>query len=182
MPANEELLKLKKLIECLLFVSAEPLKSDKIREICKVSAEEMQVALKELTAEFSERGFTLRQVAGGWQFFTLPEFSPFIEQLYKPKLQQISRAGLETLAIIAYRQPITRQEIENIRQVSADSSISTLMDRHLIREVGRRNVPGRPILYGTTEEFLRFFGLLSLDNLPDLENLSGIAEQKETAL
>ena len=168
MPETDELLEIKRLIECLLFVSQEPLKSERLKEICQVSADILNRALDELIAEYKNKGFTLRQVAGGWQFFTVPEFVPYNEQLYKPKIQQLSKAGLETLAIIAYKQPITRQEIENIRQVSADSAISTLMERHLIKDVGRRNVPGRPILYGTTEEFLSFFGLNSLENLPDL--------------
>lgn len=171
MPAIDSLIELKKLIECLFFVSQEPLKLDRIKDICQASPAELKQAIEELSAEYRDRGFTLRQVAGGWQFFTAPEYVTYIEQLYKPKIQQLSKAGLETLAIIAYKQPITRQEIENIRQVSADSAISTLLERHLIKDVGRRNVPGRPILYGTTEEFLSFFGLNSLDNLPDLESL-----------
>jgi segregation and condensation protein B len=172
MPVSDEIKELKRLIECLLFVSQEPLKPDKLKEICQVSTEDLQLAIEGLAAEYAGRGFTLRQVAGGWQFFTAPEFVTYIELLYKPKLQQLSRASLETLAIIAYRQPVTRQEMENIRQVSVDSAVSTLMEKHLIREVGRRNVPGRPILYGTTEEFLSFFGLNSLDNLPELDSLA----------
>ena len=176
MPETSEIRDLKRLIECMLFVSSEPLKAERIKEICQITQKELDNALEELGIEYEDRGFSLRKVAGGWQFFTAPEFVWAIEQLYKPKMQQLSRAGLETLAIIAYKQPVTRQEIENIRQVNADSVVTTLMDKRLIKEVGRRNVPGRPILYGTTEEFLSFFGLESLSSLPDIDSFKNAEE------
>ncbi len=157
---------LKNLLECLLFVAAEPLDEARLSALCEAPAATVHSLLEELRQEYQGRGFGLRQIAGGWQFFSQPAFLPFIEKLYRPKMAKLSKAGLETLAIIAYKQPITRQEVENIRKVGVDSVISTLLEKDLIQEVGRRNVPGRPILYGTTDAFLAFFGINSLDELP----------------
>ena len=130
-------------------------------------------------AEYLERGFHLRAIAGGWQFMTDEDYAPVIERLYRPKFHQLSLPAMETLAIIAYRQPITRAEISEIRQVDADSVISTLLDKRLICEVGRLDIPGRPILYGTSEQFLNFFGINSLNDLPPLEVNEELPSQQE---
>jgi len=161
-------LELIKILECLFFVASEPLTLTQLAEICGYPCSEIKAAIESMTELYRNRGFRLRQIAGGWQFMTEAEFAPFIEKLYRPKFQQLSMAAMETLAIIAYKQPVTRAEVSEIRQVDADSVIATLLDKKLIREVGRLEVPGRPILYGTSEQFLSFFGINSLSDLPEL--------------
>ena len=169
---------LKKILESLLFVSNEPLEAEKLSQITECDKILVKQALSELSAEYAERGFILRQMAGGWQFFTVPEYNDYIERLYRPRSRQLSKAKLEALAIIAYKQPLTRQDIENIRQVNSDGIVTALLEKNLIREVGRRDTPGRPVLYGTTEEFLNYLGLASLKDLPPLEQLmtAGLTE------
>lgn len=156
-------------LEALLFVACEPLT---VADLAKyVEAEEGQVeeALVTLTERYADRGFTLRRIAGGYQFVTPEQFAFLVERLYRPKYQQLSGAALEALAVIAYKQPITRAEVAAVRQVDSDSVINTLLEKKLIREVGRVNTAGRAILYGTGEEFLSFFGIDSLDDLPRLQ-------------
>jgi len=159
---------LKRIIECLLFVACEPLTMKQLREICEVDSDQLRTSIEELAAEYQPRGFHLQPVAGGWQFFTDSEYAAYIEKLYKPKMQQLSNAAMETLAIIAYKQPITRAEVSAIRHVESDGVISTLLDKRLIKETGRRSGIGRAILYGTTEQFLAFFGINSLADLPKI--------------
>ena len=108
------------------------------------------------------------EIAGGWQFLTDKDLAPYIEKLYNPRSQQLSKAALETLAIVAYHQPVTRMEIDNIRQVKSDAVLGKLLEKSLVKEVGRLEGPGRPILYGTTREFLAAFNLNSLSELPEL--------------
>ena len=160
--------KLKRILECLLFVAAEPITCKQMAEITGYANSAIKIAVSELKDEYSGKGFELKQIAGGWQFMTKPEYSGYIEKLYRPKFQQLSAAAMETLAIIAYKQPITKAEISDIRQVAADSVVANLLDKKLIKEVGRVDIPGRPILYGTTDDFLRFFGINSIQDLPDL--------------
>lgn len=163
----------KSVIEVLLFVSPDPIT---LSNICRITEIEESVAsdlLHELQREYQQRnrGLLVLELAGGWQLATKPEFAPYIERLYKRQANTtISRAALETLAIVAYRQPITRAELEMIRGVRSDSSVSTLIERGLIEEKGRRDAPGRPVLYGTTKEFLKHFGFKDISDLPDLEN------------
>lgn len=165
---DEKAPELKKIIECLFFVSSTPLSLERLIEATESDADSILAAINELAEEHRDRGIGLRQIAGGWQFFTDPIYLPYIEKLYKPKVQHVSRAGMETLAVIAYRQPVTKAEIEEIRQVQVDGVISTLLEKRLIKEVGRKDTPGRPILYGTTEEFLTVFGLNGLSDLPPM--------------
>lgn len=160
--------KLKRILECLLFVAAEPITCKQMAEITGYANSAIKIAVSELKDEYSGKGFELKQIAGGWQFMTKPEYSGYIEKLYRPKFQQLSAAAMETLAIIAYKQPITKAEISDIRQVAADSVVANLLDKKLIKEVGRVDIPGRPILYGTTDDFLRFFGINSIQDLPAL--------------
>jgi segregation and condensation protein B len=158
----------KSLIEALLLCSAEPLTAKSISEITQLDQTEVCDLILELQSDYQKqgRGFTIREIAGGWIFATLPQHTAYIEKLVKPRLSTLSQAALEVLAIVAYRQPVTRAEIEEIRGVSCDSPLGTLLDRHLIEEKGRKDVPGRPIIFGTTQEFLKCFGLVSLEQLP----------------
>ncbi|MEG1996856.1 MAG: SMC-Scp complex subunit ScpB [Clostridiales bacterium] len=163
-----ELDKLKQALECLLFVTAEPLSNEKLVELTGNSKAEVKYILAQLQEDYAQRGFHLRSLAGGWQFSTEGDFAPLIEKLYHPKIQQLSAAAMETLAIVAYKQPITRAEISTIRRVEADGVIANLLDKRLIKEVGRRVNAGRAILYGTSDEFLSFFGLSCLEDLPQM--------------
>lgn len=162
----------KGIIEGLLFVTNEPLTVKGIAEIIGREEETVQHLLREIKAECERerRGFCLLEIAGGYSFATRTEHAAYIEKLVQPRLNALSQASLETLAIIAYRQPITRSEIDEIRGVKSDSAVSTILERGLIQEVGRREGPGRPILYGTTPAFLKYFGLKTLDDLPELDN------------
>lgn len=163
---------LKSIIEVLLFVASEPLSAEKLTELTETSKDEVNEALDELLLQYKNKPIYLRLLAGGYAFSTAAEFAPYIEKLYKPKLQQLTRAKLETLSIIAYKQPLTRQDMENIRGVSVDGVVGWLLEQGLICEVGRRETPGRPILYGTTPYFLICFGLKSLQDLPPLEEFT----------
>lgn len=158
-------------IECLLFVASEPLSVDKLGKITGAEQETVIVLLQELEEMYRGRGFELIEVAGGWQFATRPELVGIIERYYRPKVNLLSKAALETLAIIAYRQPITRAEIEEIRGVKIDGVLATLLEKKLVQDVGRKSGPGRPLLYGTTVQFLNFFGLKSLEALPQPDTL-----------
>ncbi len=163
------------IIEALIFASDGPLPPRKIVEILPHLTERLvRRAVEELNATYrqTERTFVIEEVAGGFRFFTLPEFEPFLKKLYANRSQQrLSQKALETLAIIAYRQPITRQEIEEIRGVSADGVIRTLLARNLITIAGRAEAPGSPFLYKTTKTFLEYFGLNSLNDLPKLKEI-----------
>ncbi len=170
---QEERERWKHLLETLLFVAWEPLPSKRLAEVAGLDLKLVRSLLAELQQNYADAGFQLKEIAGGWQFLTRAEFAPYIEKLYKPRAQQLSKAALETLAIVAYRQPVTRLEIDNIRQVKSDAVLTKLLERSLIEEVGRLEAPGRPILYGTTREFLAAFGLTSLQELPPLAEMEG---------
>ena len=162
----------KGVIECLLFVANEPVSLQTICEITEIEKEDALELLKELQEEYRQRrrGLQIVEIAKGYQLCTRPEFASYIERYYKPQTSSgLSRAALETLAIVAYKQPITRGVIELIRGVKVDRAIATLMEKELIKEVGRKDGPGRPVLIGTTQDFLRYFGLKDLKDLPDPE-------------
>ena len=171
------------IIEALIFASDGPLPPRKIVEILPHLTERLvRRAVEELNATYrqTERTFVIEEVAGGFRFFTLPEFEPFLKKLYANRSQQrLSQKALETLAIIAYRQPITRQEIEEIRGVSADGVIRTLLARNLITIAGRAEAPGSPFLYKTTKTFLEYFGLNSLNDLPKLKEIDELIAADE---
>ena len=171
---------LKRVLECLLFVASDPVSEKLLIEISEGEPRQVKALLDDLAQEYSEHGFQLRHVAGGWQFSTHADHAPYIEKLYRPKIQQLSRAAMETLAIIAYKQPVTRAEVATIRGVEVDSVISTLLDKRLIQDVGRRLGPGRALLYGTTDEFLTFFGLNSLEDLPQPGSMTEGDESYDT--
>lgn len=163
-------LELKALLESLLFVADEPVTARRLAEVLQAEEKEVEEALRELQAEYAQRGLRIQQQGDAFQMVTAPEAAPFVEKLLTVEPgRRLSQAALETLAIIAYRQPVTRAQIEAIRGVNSDGVLRTLLSRGLIQEVGHLEQPGRPVLYGTTFEFLRYFGLESLADLPPLE-------------
>jgi segregation and condensation protein B len=161
----------KGIIEALFFVTSEPLTVKTIAGIIARDEKDVLALIKEIKAdcERERRGFCLVELAGGYCFATRTEHSEYIEKLVKPRLSLLSQAALETLAIIAYQQPITRSEVDEIRGVKSDSSVSTLLERGLIQEKGRKEAPGRPVLFETTPDFLKYMGLKSLDDLPKIQ-------------
>lgn len=162
----------KKIIEALLFVSDKPVSIDTLSDILAgIEPTEVRSIVEELNGEYAAggRSFGIREIAGGFQMLTDPVYSKWISELYKRPADKLRGPALETLAIIAYRQPVTRSEIEIIRGVNVDGVLHTLEERGLIRTRGRVDGPGRPILYGTTTEFLQHFGLKSLEELPKLK-------------
>ncbi len=164
--------KLKSSIESLLFVSGEPLTLRDFSNTLEVSPKILKSVLDEMQKEYEEekRGIKLISINGEYQLVTKAENSDYIQKLLrKNKRQSLSQASLESLAIISYKQPITRIDIDEIRGVKSESALQRLLEKDLIKEVGRLEVPGRPILYGTTDEFLRQFGLKELNELPSLD-------------
>ncbi len=159
-------------LEALLFAATEPLSTQRIAHVLEVDEPAVYQALVALRASYHEasRGLHILPVAGGYQMVTHPDFAPFVGKLLAAPPARLSRAGLETLSIIAYRQPITIPEIEAVRGVNSDGVVRTLLDRGLIREAGRKETPGHPTLYVTTDEFLIHFGLRELSDLPSLES------------
>lgn len=160
---------LKYIIESLLFVSEKPLGMDQIVDIIeKHDSGEIRAALKELGEEYEKRkgAFCLHEVAGGFQIRTKPEYSQWIKKLLKPPKSRLTRASMETLAIIAYKQPITKSEIDHIRGVDSGGIVRFLLDRKLARITGRKDIPGKPMMFGTSSYFLELFGLKSLKDLP----------------
>ncbi len=156
-------------IEALLFVASEALSIKELAKLTGAEQSEVTVALQRIDQEFAHRGIELREIAGGYRFASSPEAREAVEAYLLPPKTNLSPAALETLAIVAYTQPTTKGEIEEIRGVSADSVIATLVDRRFLTESGRRDSPGRPMLYKTTPEFLEAFGLRSLDELPPMD-------------
>jgi len=169
----------KTIIEGLLFVSDAPLKAERVAAVLDIERAEAQRLLLELVADFQSpaRGFMLAEVAEGFQFRTRPEHADWYRRLGRQRTFRFSRAALETLAIIAYRQPVTRPEIEYLRGVDSGGVLKTLLDKRLVRILGKREIPGRPLLYGTTREFLEFFNLRDLTGLPTLKEFSEIAPE-----
>lgn len=164
----------KSILDSLLFVADGPLTVQRLTEVIEtVEKRQIVEALEELRSELetNRRGIRLVEVAGGFQLRTAKENGDWIKRLLGGRPPRMSRATLETLAIVAYKQPITRAEIEAIRGVDVDGVLSTLMERRLVRAVARKDVPGRPFLYGTTPEFLELFNLKDLSHLPTLKEM-----------
>ena len=166
----------RRIIEALLFASEKPITIEQIKDVLEeIDSRDIRAFLMELKLEYENLGksFKIYEVAGGFQMATEPAYAEYLKKFYKVKYKdRLSRPALETLAIVAYRQPITRADIEDIRGVNVDGVIKTLLDRSLIRIVGRKDAPGRPIIYGTTKEFLDRFGLNSLSELPRLSEFT----------
>lgn len=162
----------KRIVEALLFLSEEPVKSDKIAIVLSVSPDEVDKLIIEIKKDLSDsnRGLQVYEAAGGYQMGTLPELAPYIEKAFSEDVSSnLSAAALEALAIIAYKQPVTRIEIESIRGVRSEHVLENLLKRKLVRISGRKEGPGRPMLYSTTPDFLKYFGLKELGDLPALE-------------
>lgn len=161
--------KLQRDLEALLFVASEALSIKQLAKLTGAEESEVSLALQKVDEEFAHRGIVLREIAGGYRFASAPAAREAVEAYLMPPKTNLSPAALETLAIVAYTQPTTKGDIEGIRGVSADSVIATLVDRRFLTESGRKDVPGRPILYKTTPEFLEAFGLRSLEELPAVD-------------
>jgi segregation and condensation protein B len=166
-------------VESVLFVAPQALSIDQLFEATGIDREKLQRALELLQGDRREgiSGVVLHEVGGGWQFRTAPESSEWVRRFLKVKPQRLTRAAVETLAIIAYRQPVTRPEIEDIRGVDSGAVLKALLDRRLIKIVGKKEEVGRPILYGTTKEFLEFFALRDLNALPTLREFQELTEE-----
>lgn len=169
----------RRIVEALVLASPEPIAPARLAAIvpdCTTTTARELVA--ELNAEYesSGRGFEIREVGGGYQLRTRPELAEFVHALQPKRTQRLSRASLETLSVIAYKQPITRAEVEHVRGVDAGAVVRTLLERDLVRIAGHREIPGRPMLYATTRRFLQLFGLSSLEDLPSLRDLRELAD------
>jgi len=164
--------KLCAIIEAVLFVAGDPVERDAMLEALEVMPEQLDDALDALEGEyeFGRRGIRLLRFGGRVQLATRPDYAPYVERLLQPvQKQSLSQAALETLAVVAYKQPVTRSEVEAIRGVKCDYSIQSLIQKRLIQDIGRKESLGRPILYGTTDEFLRHFCIASLADLPPVD-------------
>jgi len=176
---------LKAVIESLIFVSESPLHIDRIKEVLgEVSKKEILRLLSDLREDYerSQRGFSLVEVAEGFQFRTRPQYAEWIKRLKKAKPLALSQPALETLAIVAYKQPVVRAEVEKIRGVDCGGVLHTLLERKLIRILGKKDVPGKPLVYGTSKHFLEMFGLKDLSSLPTLKDLEGLGPPPAEAL
>jgi segregation and condensation protein B len=197
-PSPEPLFPLHRIVEAVLFASQKPVSAKELGAIfkgaaeaakenpgigafAKVKAAKIQEAIQKLELEYSETGrsFEVRESAAGWQLVTRADFSPWLRQLFPENRQaRLSAPAMETLAIIAYRQPITRADMEAVRGVAVDGVMQTLLDRNLVRIAGRSEIAGRPLLYETTQYFMDHFGLKNLDDLPNASELRRIALPK----
>jgi segregation and condensation protein B len=167
------------IVETLLFLAERPITVEEIRQASGLEAERVEKALDQLSGHYREGpcGVVLHEVAGGWQLRSSPDNSAIARRFLKVKPQRLTRAALETLAIIAYRQPVTRPEVEEIRGVDCGAVVKALLDRKLLKILGKKEEPGRPILYGTSREFLEFFALKDLASLPTLREFHELSEE-----
>jgi segregation and condensation protein B len=168
---------LKNIVESLLFVAEEPLSAEQIKQVVSLPDTKMiRQTLNELIADYEGRqgAFTLHEVAGGYQFRSRPEYVPWIKRLLQPKPSRLSKAALETLAIIAYKQPMIRSDIEHLRGVDCGGVLRMLLERKLIRVLGRKEIPGRPLIYATTKQFLQVFDLKNLKDLPSPKEIEAL--------
>ena len=153
-------------LECLLFMADRPLSLGELAQLLEISPPAVRQLLEGLQDRYL--GVQIIELAGGFELATRPQYAEYISRLHQPPKFRLSPAAMETLAIVAYRQPVTRPEIEMLRGVNSDSVVNTLLDHDLICERGHKNAPGKPMQYGTTDKFLKLFGLPAIDNLPDL--------------
>jgi len=169
-------------IEALLFAADAPVKLDRLAELAEVSPDTARAVIDGLNATYQETGRTFRvqRVAQGFQLYTMPAYAEFVRQLYQHQYtHRLSRAALEVLAIVAYKQPVTRPEVEQLRGVDCSGPLVTLLERRLIATYGRASRPGNPFLYRTTPEFLRYFGLAGLEDLPRMEEIGEFLARRE---
>ncbi len=173
--------KIRAAVESLLFITDEPLTTAEIAALAEIEETDVKDVLEWLEEDYSDasKGIGILRLGGGYILAVKQEYLPYVEKLYRPQISTLSMAALETLAIIAYRQPITRGEVELIRGVKADKIFQNLLSKELIAETGRKDAPGRPVLYGTTRKFLQYFNLDSLEDLPKQDLPALDAEQAE---
>jgi len=172
----------KLIVEALLFASERPIGFREIRTwLPEASLSDINQAMEQLRTDYETMGrsFVLKEVADGYQLRTRPEYASYVLRMLKTAPNRLSRPALETLAIIAYKQPILRQEIERLRGVDVGGLLKTLLEKKLIRIMGRKNLPGRPLLYGTTKKFLEIFDLKDLDSLPKLKEIKELGPDEE---
>ncbi len=172
----------KSILEALLFISADPLTSDTLTKILELDKKEIERLMRELINEYQlkDSGLFVAEIAGGVQMVTNPACAPWTKKLLAADIPtRITQQSLETLAIISYKQPITKAEIEAIRGVNSDGVVRTLLERRLVKILGRKEAPGRPLMYGTTKEFLQQFGLRDLSELPTLKEFREVEDAAE---
>jgi len=176
-----DILELTPLVEALIFAADGPLKAERMAEALDIDQTEIMAAIEALEVDYAERprGFFLQEVSGGYQLRTRPEYADFLRKIGHSRPFKFSRPALESLSIIAYRQPVTRSEVEYLRGVDSGSVLKTLLEKRLIRILGKKDVPGKPMIYGTTREFLELFGLSDLTALPTLREFSELAPEEE---
>jgi len=168
---------LRGLLEALVFASDKPVSAREVARLASAPVKQVRELLAELKGTYARRGIVLDEVAGGWLFRTSVEYAPFVREMSSEKPVRLTRAQVETLAIAAYRQPITRPEVDDIRGVDSGATLKLLLERDLVRILGKKDEPGRPILYGTTNEFLELFGLKSLKDLPTLKEFTELSDE-----
>lgn len=175
---------LKAIIEALLFAAPGPVRLEQLALAADADPARVAPLLAELETEYlrAGRGFVLVELAEGYQLRTRPEHAEWVRRLYSSRPTRLSRAALEALAIIAYQQPVTRADIDYLRGVDSGGVVKSLLDKRLVRIVGKKDVPGRPLLYGTSREFLEFFGLRSLSDLPTLKEFTELTKESESLL
>lgn len=173
------------IIEALLFASDKPLSVERICAVIKdITPEQIEQTISSLNEQYQSGGhcFAIKRIARGYQIYTLPDFAPWIRALFShARREKLSIPALEVLSIVVYKQPIVKSEIDKFRGVNSEGPLFTLLDRKLITIVGRKPAPGRPLLYGTTQEFLTHFGLNDLDDLPRMEELEAMLKRKEAS-
>lgn len=177
--------KIRSTIEAIIFASEQPVTLDQLAQsIDTVDKQELGVLLEQLVVDWrgAGRAFHLVEVAGGWQFRTKAEYGPWLQRMAHDRPTKLSRSSLETLAVIAYKQPITRPEIEDLRGVDSGAVVKNLLDRNLIKIVGKKDAPGKPMVYGTTQRFLEVFSLRDLGSLPSLRDLKDLEEGEAAQL
>jgi len=172
---------LRGLVEALVFASDRPVKAIELARLASAPVKQVRELLAELKVTYGDRGIVLDEVAGGWLFRTSVQYAPFVREMSSEKPVRLTRAQVETLAITAYRQPITRPEVDDIRGVDSGATLKLLLERDLLRILGKKDEPGRPILYGTTNQFLEFFGLKSLKDLPTLKEFTELSDESRRA-
>jgi segregation and condensation protein B len=174
----------RQIVEALLLASHEAVPAARLAAVLgETSARDVRSLVDALNSEYEAgaRGFRIEEVAGGFQLRTLPELAPWLQKLRPQPPLRLSRASLETLAIVAYKQPITRAELEHVRGVDVGAVLSSLLERQLVRVAGHREVPGRPMLYATSRRFLEVFGLASLSDLPTLREIDDLLRERAAA-
>ena len=170
---------LKSILESLVFVSDRPVPAKRLARIARARLAEVRKMLEELTEEYAGRGIELVELGGGYQFRSAAANAPFVRSIIARRPVRLTRAQLETLAISAYRQPLTRPELEEIRGVDSASALKVLLERGMLKILGRKDEPGRPLIYGTTPAFLELFGMKSLEDLPTLKEFSELTDESK---